>query len=152
MMGGLGYKVLIVDDHQHNLNTLRTLIQKHLDETVLEAASGREAIDLTLFHGRGGTASRGGSKTHVAVLGAPPGTVNGRLRVTEQGEIINAKYGLRGIAVRTLEQAAGSVALAIVFTAVMRTNSASSLSSAERSFRASSGLSLKTLAWESPSL
>ena len=69
-------------------------------------------IELTLFHGRGGTVSRGGSKTHVAVLGAPPGTVNGRLRVTEQGEIINEKYGLRGIALRTLEQVTGSVALA----------------------------------------
>ena len=69
-------------------------------------------IELTLFHGRGGTISRGGSKTHVAVLGAPPGTVNGRLRVTEQGEIINEKYGLRGIALRTLEQVLGSLALA----------------------------------------
>jgi phosphoenolpyruvate carboxylase len=73
---------------------------------------GAQDIELTLFHGRGGTISRGGSKTHAAVLGAPPGTVNGRLRVTEQGEIINEKYGLRGIALRTLEQAAGSVALA----------------------------------------
>jgi len=71
-----------------------------------------QGVELTLFHGRGGTISRGGSKTHVAVLGAPPGTVNGRLRVTEQGEIINEKYGLRGIALRTLEQVAGSVALA----------------------------------------
>jgi phosphoenolpyruvate carboxylase len=71
-----------------------------------------EDVELTLFHGRGGTISRGGSKTHVAVLGAPPGTVNGRLRVTEQGEIINEKYGLRGIALRTLEQVTGSVALA----------------------------------------
>ena len=69
-------------------------------------------IKLTLFHGRGGTISRGGSKTHVAVLGAPPGTVNGHLRVTEQGEIINEKYGLRGIALRTLEQVTGSLALA----------------------------------------
>jgi phosphoenolpyruvate carboxylase len=69
-------------------------------------------VNLTLFHGRGGTISRGGSKTHVAVLGSPPGTVNGRLRVTEQGEIINEKYGLRGIALRTLEQVTGSVALA----------------------------------------
>jgi phosphoenolpyruvate carboxylase len=69
-------------------------------------------IELTLFHGRGGSVSRGGSKTHTAVLGAPPGTVNGRLRVTEQGEIINEKYGLRGIALRTLEQVTGSVALA----------------------------------------
>ena len=71
-----------------------------------------ERIELQLFHGRGGTVSRGGGKTHAAVLGAPPGTVNGYLRVTEQGEIINEKYGLRGIALRTLEQAAGSVALA----------------------------------------
>ncbi|HWM28580.1 MAG TPA: phosphoenolpyruvate carboxylase, partial [Woeseiaceae bacterium] len=71
-----------------------------------------EGIELQLFHGRGGTVSRGGGKTHAAVLGAPPGTVNGYLRVTEQGEIINEKYGLRGIALRTLEQAAGSVALA----------------------------------------
>ena len=81
--------------------------QEHLVDAV-----GSEDIELTLFHGRGGTISRGGSKTHVAVLGAPPGTVNGRLRVTEQGEIINEKYGLRGIALRTLEQTTGSVALA----------------------------------------
>ncbi len=71
-----------------------------------------EGIELHLFHGRGGTVSRGVGKTHTAVLAAPPGTVNGRLRVTEQGEIINEKYGLRGIALRTLEQAAGAVLLA----------------------------------------
>ena len=78
---------------------------------LVDAVQSRD-VELTLFHGRGGTISRGGSKTHVAVLGAPPGTVNGRLRVTEQGEIINEKYGLRGIALRTLEQVTGSVALA----------------------------------------
>jgi phosphoenolpyruvate carboxylase len=81
-------------------------------QEMLVNAMATEDIELTLFHGRGGTVSRGGSKTHVAVLGAPPGTVNGRLRVTEQGEIINEKYGLRGIALRTLEQITGSVALA----------------------------------------
>ncbi len=81
-------------------------------QELLVGAMDSEDIELTLFHGRGGTISRGGSKTHVSVLGAPPGTVNGRLRVTEQGEIINEKYGLRGIALRTLEQITGSVALA----------------------------------------
>jgi phosphoenolpyruvate carboxylase len=81
-------------------------------QEVIVRAAEEQGIELTLFHGRGGTVSRGGSKTHVAVLGAPPGTVNGRLRVTEQGEIINEKYGLRGIALRTLEQMTGSVALA----------------------------------------
>lgn len=78
---------------------------------LVDVVSGRD-IELHLFHGRGGTISRGGGKTHTAVLGAPPGTVNGHLRVTEQGEIINEKYGLRGIALRTLEQMTGSVALA----------------------------------------
>lgn len=78
----------------------------------LAATMARHNVELNLFHGRGGTISRGGGKTHAAVMGAPPGTVNGRLRVTEQGEIINEKYGLRGIALRTLEQAVGSVALA----------------------------------------
>jgi len=81
-------------------------------QEMLVNAMASEEVELTLFHGRGGTVSRGGSKTHVSVLGAPPGTVNGRLRVTEQGEIINEKYGLRGIALRTLEQITGSVALA----------------------------------------
>ena len=81
-------------------------------QVTLVNAVESEGVELTLFHGRGGTISRGGSKTHVAVLGAPPGTVNGHLRVTEQGEIINEKYGLRGIALRTLEQVTGSVALA----------------------------------------
>ena len=84
---------------------------QNAQETLVNTVESQD-IELTLFHGRGGTISRGGSKTHVAVLGAPPGTVNGRLRVTEQGEIINEKYGLRGIALRTLEQIAGSVALA----------------------------------------
>ncbi len=89
----------------------RVLVTLAVCRPAVEAVASQD-VELTLFHGRGGTISRGGSKTHVAVLGAPPGTVNGRLRVTEQGEIINEKYGLRGIALRTLEQMTGSVALA----------------------------------------
>ena len=78
-------------------------------EQIVAVAEARD-VDLILFHGRGGTISRGGGKTHTAILAAPRGAVRGRLRVTEQGEIINAKYGLRGIAIRTFEQAASSVA------------------------------------------
>ena len=70
-------------------------------------------VDLTFFHGRGGTISRGGGgRITSAILSAPPGAVRGRLRVTEQGEVINAKYGLRGIAMRTLEQTVSAVTLA----------------------------------------
>jgi phosphoenolpyruvate carboxylase len=82
----------------------------HQAEERLVGVAETRGLDLTLFHGRGGTISRGGGRTHTAALAAPRGAVRGRLRVTEQGEIINAKYGLRGIAIRTLEQAASSVA------------------------------------------
>ncbi len=66
-------------------------------------------VDLRLFHGRGGTASRGGGKPRAAVLAEPAGAVRGRWRVTEQGEIIHGKYGLRAIALRTLELTGGAV-------------------------------------------
>ncbi len=64
---------------------------------------------LVVFHGRGGSISRGGGRTNNAIMSAPKGTVNGHLRVTEQGETINHKFGLRGIASRNLERAWGSV-------------------------------------------
>lgn len=62
-------------------------------------------IPLTLFHGRGGSVSRGGgSTTRMAVLSQPPGSVAGRIRVTEQGEVIRFKYGQQQVAMHNLEQ------------------------------------------------
>ncbi len=84
----------------------------HEAQSTLMRELDRDDLKVTLFHGRGGTTSRGGGKIHSAILGAPADTVRGRLRVTEQGEIINEKYGLRGIALRTLEQLLASVTLA----------------------------------------
>ncbi len=64
----------------------------------------REAkVELTLFHGRGGSVGRGGGNTYEAILSQPPGAVPGRLRVTEQGEVIHAKFGFPGVALRSLE-------------------------------------------------
>ncbi len=60
-------------------------------------------VELTLFHGRGGSVGRGGGPTYVAISSQPPGTVDGRLRVTVQGEMIQAEFGMIGIALRTLE-------------------------------------------------
>ncbi len=69
----------------------------------------RMDVKLTIFHGRGGTVSRGGGRLHEAVMASPAGAVAGRLRMTEQGEMINAKYGLRAIAMRSLEQTVSAV-------------------------------------------
>ncbi len=66
-------------------------------------ASRAAGVHVTLFHGRGGTVGRGGGPTHLAIQSQPPGSVQGTLRVTEQGEMINAKFGLGEIALRTLE-------------------------------------------------
>jgi phosphoenolpyruvate carboxylase len=70
------------------------------------------SVDVVFFHGRGGSISRGGGKTSRAVMAAPRGAVAGRLRVTEQGEVIHQKYGIRALALRTLEQTVGAVMLA----------------------------------------
>jgi phosphoenolpyruvate carboxylase len=66
-------------------------------------ASRNHDVPVTLFHGRGGSVGRGGGPTHLAIRSQPPGSIDGTLRVTEQGEMIQAKFGLPGIAQRTLE-------------------------------------------------
>jgi phosphoenolpyruvate carboxylase len=75
---------------------------------LLEVA--REAgIQLAFFHGRGGSASRGGARIAPALMSSPRGSVAGVLRVTEQGEVIHRKYGIRALALRNLEQTVGAV-------------------------------------------
>ncbi len=71
-------------------------------------------IKLTLFHGRGGTVARGGGPANRAIRAQPPGTVNGRFRLTEQGEILAARYADPDIAHRQLEQIVNAVLLASV--------------------------------------
>lgn len=66
-------------------------------------ACGERGVHLTLFHGRGGTVGRGGGPIYLAINSQPPGSIEGGLRITEQGEMIQAKFGLPGIASRTLE-------------------------------------------------
>jgi phosphoenolpyruvate carboxylase len=71
-------------------------------------------IKLTLFHGRGGTVARGGGPANRAIRAQPPGTINGRFRVTEQGETISARYANPDLAHRHLEQIASAVLLASI--------------------------------------
>ena len=72
----------------------------------------QHGVALTLFHGRGGTVARGGGPANQAIRAQPPGTVAGRFRLTEQGEIIAARYANPDIAHRHLNQIVHAVLLA----------------------------------------
>ncbi|KAL1317841.1 hypothetical protein HN51_070041 [Arachis hypogaea] len=76
------------------------------------AACHEYGIKVTLFHGRGGTIGRGGGPTYLAIQSQPPGSVMGTLRSTEQGEMIQAKFGLPDTAIRQLEIYTTAVLLA----------------------------------------
>lgn len=105
----LGYS----DSHRDGgIAATRWSLQKA--QQALVATMARHGVALTIFHGRGGTVSRSGGAQHEAVLAAPRGAISGKLRMTEQGENINTKYGLRGIALRTFEQLLSAVLLVTV--------------------------------------
>jgi phosphoenolpyruvate carboxylase len=72
----------------------------------------RRGVELTIFHGRGGSAGRGGGPTHAAILAQPQGNPPGRLKITEQGETIAFKYGLAGLARANLESALSATLVA----------------------------------------
>jgi phosphoenolpyruvate carboxylase len=84
----------------------------HGAQGALAETARRHGIELTLFHGRGGAIGRGGGPTNRAIMGQAPGSVEGRLKLTEQGEVVAAHYANPAIAARHLEQVTGAVLVA----------------------------------------
>ncbi|MBN1585935.1 MAG: phosphoenolpyruvate carboxylase [Candidatus Omnitrophica bacterium] len=77
-------------------------------ESMMQVAD-KHKVRLKFFHGRGGSVSRGGGPTHRTILGLPPGTLRGRIKITEQGEVISSKYSNSETALYQLKLLVGSV-------------------------------------------
>ncbi|HWM96500.1 MAG TPA: phosphoenolpyruvate carboxylase, partial [Streptosporangiaceae bacterium] len=111
--GGRRLEVMLgYSDSAKELGPVAATLALYDAQAELTAWAARHDVRLTIFHGRGGALGRGGGPAGRAVLAQAPGSVNGRLKVTEQGEVIFARYGHPIIARRHLEQVTSAVLLA----------------------------------------
>jgi len=118
-------------------------------QEALSALAARRRIELTIFHGRGGSAGRGGGPTHAAILAEPPGHPPGRLKLTEQGETISFKYGLPGLAYRNLE-AALAATLVSAFPAVTKATAPRGAEEALAELSEAANTTYRALVWGTP--
>jgi phosphoenolpyruvate carboxylase len=117
------------------------------------AAACREAgVVLALFHGRGGTIARGGGPANRAILAQPPGSVGGRIRITEQGEVIDERYGHPEVARRHLEQVVHAVLMASVPQHVSQAAPQASWREAMAEIAAAGYQAYRGLVYETPAL
>jgi phosphoenolpyruvate carboxylase len=107
---GRGVEVMLgYSDSAKEIGPLSATLALHDAQAALTAWAKKNGLRLTLFHGRGGALGRGGGPANRAVRAQAPGSVAGRFKVTEQGEVIFARYGNPAIARRHLEQVTSAV-------------------------------------------
>jgi phosphoenolpyruvate carboxylase len=116
----------------------------------LAALARARGVELTLFQGRGGAAGRGGGPGYAAILAQPPGAIDGRLKLTEQGETVSFKYGLPGLAERNLEAAVAATLLTSFPPEAGLTAPESADRSTMDALSATAQRAYRSLVWEDP--
>jgi len=107
-------------------------------------------VTMQLFHGRGGSVGRGGGSAFDAIRGQPRGTVNARIRITEQGEVIAAKYGSREAAMRNLEAMASATVLATLEPERIAPSDATRFTEAMEDISRTAFAAYRSLVYETP--
>ena len=103
----LGYS-----DSSKDVGPVAANLALYVAQAAIAAWAQENRIELTLFHGRGGALGRGGGPANSAILAQPPHSVDGRFKLTEQGEVIFARYGDPAIAMRHIDQVAAAILMA----------------------------------------
>lgn len=147
-LGGRGRRLEVMlgySDSAKDVGMLAANLALYRAQEEMAAWAKEHEVTLIMFHGRGGALGRGGGPTNRAIAGQAPGSVSGRFKVTEQGEVVFARYANPAVAQRHLEQVTNAVILASS-TSAERTNAVaerfrdSAAAMAEASERAYKGL------------
>jgi len=146
-----GYQEVMVgySDSNKDGGYLTSVWSLHQASSALKQVFSEAGTAIQLFHGRGGAVGRGGGSSFAAILAQPSGTVQGRIRITEQGEVIAAKYGTRESAAANLEAMASATLLASLERPALKPDDAQRFFSAmedisNRAFAAYRGLVYET--------
>jgi len=148
----LGYQEVMVgySDSNKDGGYLTSVWSLNQATRKLAAVFEKFGANMQIFHGRGGAVGRGGGSSFAAIRAQPFGTVRGRIRITEQGEIIAAKYGTRESAAANLESIAAATVLASLETAALSSDAHARFAAAmdglsDQAFRA-----YRSLVYETP--
>ncbi|HEV2129054.1 MAG TPA: phosphoenolpyruvate carboxylase [Thermomicrobiales bacterium] len=107
--GGVQEIMIGYSDSNKDVGYLASSWRLHQAQRRLAHFLEEQGIEYLFFHGRGGSIGRGGGPTNVAIMALPSGTLNGRIKITEQGEVISARYSMAQIAHRELELTVGAI-------------------------------------------